>query len=83
MDSQIAVQVVKAPIISGQANEGGNVVSPTHRPPLPPGRSLVLISVRDLSRPQEHTAESIKYLKNSIFFCSLVLCTSSVLLSVS
>jgi hypothetical protein len=33
----LVVQEVKAPKISRQsAHEGGKVVSPTHRPPLPP-----------------------------------------------
>ena len=38
------VQQVKAPQISRHsAHEGGKVVTPTYRPPLPPGISLVLI----------------------------------------
>jgi len=36
------------------AHEGGEVVSLTHRPPLPPGMILVLIFNWDLSRPQGH-----------------------------
>ena len=34
------------------AQEGGKVVSPTHRPSLPPGRILVLISVRGWVDPR-------------------------------
>jgi hypothetical protein len=40
-------------IISGQsAHEGGKVVNPTHRPPLPPKIFLVLISVRGSIHPR-------------------------------
>ena len=38
------------------AHEGGKVVSPTHRHHYPPETFLVLISVRGLSRPQDHSA---------------------------
>ena len=38
------------------AREGGEVVSLTHRPPLPPRMFLVLIFTRGLSRPQDHGA---------------------------
>jgi hypothetical protein len=39
LDRPMGFQEVEAPIISRQsAHEGGKVVSPTHRPPLPPGR---------------------------------------------
>jgi hypothetical protein len=34
------------------AHEGGKVVSPTHRPPLPPGKISVLISVRGWVDPR-------------------------------
>jgi len=38
-----------------RAQNGGRIVSLTHRPPLPPGMFLVLISVR-FSRLQGHSA---------------------------
>jgi hypothetical protein len=47
------------------AHEGGNVVSPTHRPPLPQEIILLLISVRDLSRPQGHSGTRIMSMKKS------------------
>jgi hypothetical protein len=37
---------LRFPYFMTTAQDGGKVVSPTHRPPLPPGRLLVLISVR-------------------------------------
>jgi hypothetical protein len=47
------------------AHEGGKVVSPTHRPSLPPGRISGYFCQR-LSRPQGHSADRwIKSLKNS------------------
>jgi hypothetical protein len=39
-------------IFRQSAQEGGKVVSPTHRPSLPPGRALVLISVRGWVDPR-------------------------------
>ena len=49
------------------AHEGGKVVSPTHRPPLPPQeRFLVLISVGGLSQSQGHSVDRrIMSMKNS------------------
>jgi hypothetical protein len=48
------------------AYEGGKFVSPTHRPPLPPGLFLVLIYVKRLSQPQGHSAAGmIMSMKNS------------------
>jgi hypothetical protein len=45
LDKSVGLQEVEAHRISRQsAHEGGKVVSPTHRPPLPPGRTPVLIS---------------------------------------
>jgi hypothetical protein len=41
LDRPVGLQKVEAPRISGpSAHEGGKVVSPTHRPPLPPGDIL-------------------------------------------
>jgi hypothetical protein len=38
LDMSLGLQEVESPRISRQsANEGGQVVSPKHRPPLPPG----------------------------------------------
>jgi hypothetical protein len=37
---------LRLPDLRQSAHEGGKVVSPTHRPPLPPGNIPVLISVR-------------------------------------
>jgi hypothetical protein len=47
LDRPIGLQEVEAPIISRKsAHEGGKVVSPMHRQPLPPQEiTLVLISV--------------------------------------
>ena len=48
------------------AHEGGKVVSPTHRPPLPPGSIPGTHSCQRLSRPQEHSAAGrIMSMKNS------------------
>jgi hypothetical protein len=42
------------------ARRGGKVVIPTHRPPLPPGNILVLISVTGLVDPR-HMGLSVKH----------------------
>jgi hypothetical protein len=48
------------------AHEGGNVVSPTHRPPLPPGNIPGTHFCKRLSRPQGHSAAGrIMSMKNS------------------
>jgi hypothetical protein len=48
------------------AHEGGKIVSPTHRPTLPPGRIPGTHFCYRLSRPQGHNATGrIKSLKNS------------------
>jgi hypothetical protein len=48
------------------AHECGKVVSPTHRPSLPPGRIPGTHICKRLSRPQSHNAtRRIKSLKNS------------------
>jgi hypothetical protein len=55
-------QVVRVSGVWGSHNsrhsthECGKVVSPTHRPPLPSGIILVLISVRGWVKPQDHIA---------------------------
>jgi hypothetical protein len=52
-------------IIRQSANEGGKIVSPTHRPSLPPGRIAGNHFCWSLSRPQGHSAaRRIKSLKN-------------------
>ena len=38
------------------AQDGGKVVSPTHRPPLPPGNAPGTHFCQRLSRPQDHSA---------------------------
>jgi hypothetical protein len=60
-------QEVEVPTISRQsAHEGGKVVSPTHRPPLPQKIFLVLISVRSWLDPQGHSlVRRVKSMKNS------------------
>jgi hypothetical protein len=48
------------------AYEGGKVVSPTHRPPLPPGKIPGTHFCQRLSRPQGHSATgTIMSMKNS------------------
>jgi hypothetical protein len=48
------------------AHEGGRVVSPTHRPPLPPGNIPGTHFCNRLSRPQGHSAAGrIMSMKNS------------------
>jgi hypothetical protein len=42
--------------LDNRLTDGGEVVSPTRRPSLPPGRFLVLISVRGRVDPQGHSA---------------------------
>ena len=63
----LGLQEVGAPRISRQsALEGGKAVSPTHRPPLPPGRIPGTRFCQRLSRPQGHNAaRRNKSLKNS------------------
>jgi hypothetical protein len=39
-------------ILRQSAHESGKIVSSTHRPPIPPGKFLVLISVRDWINPR-------------------------------
>ena len=46
------------------AHYGGRIVSPTHRPPLPPQDILVLISLKVRVNPQEHTAISSQLKKS-------------------
>jgi hypothetical protein len=51
------VREVEAPTFSDiRLTDGGKVVSPTRRPLFTPGRFLLLISVKRLSRPQGHSA---------------------------
>jgi len=48
------------------AQDGGEVVSHTHRPPLPPGNTAGTNFCQRLSRPQGHSANGrIMSLKNS------------------
>jgi hypothetical protein len=48
------------------AHEGGNVVSPTYRPPLPPGNIPCTHLCQRMSQPQGHVAAwSIMQMKNS------------------
>jgi hypothetical protein len=42
--------------LDSRFTDGGEVISLTHRPSLSPGRFLVLISVKRLSRHQGHSA---------------------------
>ena len=56
-DSQISRQA---------AHEGGNVVSPKHRPPLPPGNIFGAHFFQRLSQPQGYSAAGrIRSMKNS------------------
>jgi hypothetical protein len=66
LDRPLGLQEVEAPRISKQsAQEGGKVVSPTHRPSLPPGRIPGTHFWYRLSRPQGHNATGrVKSLKN-------------------
>jgi len=49
------------------AQDGGKVVSLTHRPPLPPGNTPGTHSCQRLSRPQDHSAIGrIMSMKNSM-----------------
>ena len=63
----ISAQECEAPRISIQpAHAGGKIVSPTHRPPLPPGKIPGTNSYQRLSRPQEPSAAGrIKSMQNS------------------
>ena len=49
-------QEVEAPRISRQSAHEGDKVSPTHRPPLPPGNILGTHLCFRMSRPQGHSA---------------------------
>jgi len=49
------------------AQDGGKVVSPTHRPPLPPGNAPGIHFCWRMSRPQGHSAIGmIMSMKNSM-----------------
>jgi hypothetical protein len=53
----LGLQEVEAPrIVTESAHESGMVVSPEHRPPLPPGSILDTHFCYRLSRPQDHSA---------------------------
>src|SRR5215469_6409113 len=53
-------------ILKQSAHEGGKVVSPTHRPPLPPGNIPGTHFCQRLSRPHGHSAAGrIMSMKNS------------------
>ena len=67
---QTGIQQAGAPRISRQsAHKGGKIVSPTHRPPLPPGKIPRTHFCLRLSRPQSHGAtEGIKSTKNPTDF---------------
>ena len=67
LDRSLGLQEVEAPSIPRQsAHEGGNVVSPTHRPPLPPGDIPGTHFCYRLSRPQgPNPAGRIESMKNS------------------
>jgi hypothetical protein len=57
---------VRLPDFKISAHEGGKVVSPTHRPPLPPGTISGTHFCWRLSRPQDHSAAGkIMSIKNS------------------
>ena len=60
------LQEVEGPRISRQsAYEGGKVVSPTHQPPLPPGRYSWYSFMLQAEQPQGHSAtRRIKSIKN-------------------
>jgi hypothetical protein len=57
-------------LLANRLTDGGEVVRVTSRPagrPLPPGRFLVLISVKRLSRPQGHNAaKRIRSIENQM-----------------
>jgi hypothetical protein len=67
LDRLLRLQQVEAPIISKQsAHERSNVVSPTHRPALPPQEIfLVLVSVRGGVAQGRGVAGRIKSTENS------------------
>ena len=57
LDRPLGLQKVEAPRISRQSAHGGNnVVSPMHRPPLPPVDILDTHFCHRLSRPKGHSA---------------------------
>jgi hypothetical protein len=58
-------QVFRAPGRWQSAQEGGKVINPKHRPPLPPGYTPSTHFRERLSRPQDHSAaRGIKAIKN-------------------
>jgi hypothetical protein len=67
LDRPLGLQDVQVPMISRQsAHESGKVVSPTHRPPWPPGDIPGTHFCLRLSRPQGHSAAGrIKAIKTS------------------
>jgi hypothetical protein len=57
---------LRFPVFMTKAQDGGKVVSLTHRPPLPPGNTPGIHFCYRLSRPQGHSATGrIMSLKNS------------------
>jgi hypothetical protein len=53
-------------ILRQSAHEGGKIVSPKHRPPLPPGNTTGTHFCQRLSRPQGHSAAGrVMSMKNS------------------
>ena len=66
LDQPFSLQDVQTPIISRHStNEGGKIVSATHRPLLPPGFIPSTHSYQSLSRPQGHSVTGrIKSTKN-------------------
>jgi hypothetical protein len=57
---------LRSHILTQSANEGAKVVSPTHRPPLPPGNISGTHFCYRLSRPQGHSAAGrIMSMRNS------------------
>jgi hypothetical protein len=65
LDRHRVIQEFEAPIISRQsAHEGGEFLSPTHRPPLPPGNIACTHFFWSLSRPRA-IVRPIMSIKNS------------------
>ena len=56
LDRPWGLQEVELPYFSQSAHEGSKVVSPTHRPPLPPGNIPGTHFCWRLSQPQGHSA---------------------------